>query len=115
MSTAIKDAPQFNKATPVSEFRSSLVELRTFVDTVTDGTVEIQKNELILSSAIMASTAHPRDPSLTTVNIRRSELVAGVTQYLLANPAPRMSLQDRNIRREFLSGDYSTLTVRWNI
>ena len=114
MSTAIKDAPQFNKATPVSEFRSCLVELRTFVDTVTDGTVEIQKNELILSSAIMASTAHPRDPSLTTVNIRRSELVAGVTQYLLANPAPRLSLQDRNIRREFLSGDYSTLTVRWN-
>jgi len=45
------------------------------VDTITDGTVEIQTNELILSSAILASTAHPRDPSINR-NIPRSDLVA---------------------------------------
>ena len=45
------------------------------MDTITDGTVKIQRNELILSSAILASTAHPRDPSINR-NIPRSDLVA---------------------------------------
>ena len=75
MSPALEETSPFSKATPAIAFRSCLEEMRVSVDTITDGTVEIQTNELILSSAIMASTAHPRGPSINR-SIPRSDLAA---------------------------------------